>query len=225
MLAQAGRERALVRCKEKGLTRIPVLFSFQVLSVVERLRAREAPHRAALIDLAKRAAALVWGISVDRLNGDLTQNVAFGTLRPPRTIRGWLFRACAVGYGGVMRDGDSLVVVGKGTNWYLLTKELVKGTAELICLHGLNNLDEDTYGRVIEATDRIDYEPWMLQTGGELWRRLLAVAPGDRPIAEVLMHMARLPARSLESLVEAVIVKPEWGGELMRGLGRAEQIT
>ena len=124
-----------------------------------------------------------------------------------------------MGYGGVVRRGRSLVVVGRGTNWQLVAKELVKGTAELICLHGLNRLGDETYRQVIRAADGVDFEPWMLQTGGELWRRLLGVLPKGGPLAEMLMHIARLPARSLEALVLAVIEQPHRARELLAGLG------
>ncbi len=72
---------------------------------------------------------------------------------------------------------------------------------------------------MIEAADGVDFEPWMLQTGGELWRRLLAVAPLRRPIADLLMHIARLPPRSLEALLLAVLEDPPWAAELLGGLG------
>ena len=100
----------------------------------------------------------------------------------------------------------------------MLTKELVKGTAELICLHGLNTLNDDAYRCVMDATERIEYEPWMLQTGGELWRRLLAVIPDGHPVANVLMNMAHLPAKSLESLVQAVIEDPQQARKILTGL-------
>ena len=116
-------------------------------------------------------------------------------------------------------------MVAKAPNWQLLAKELVKGTGELICLHGLSQLDEETYQRVMQAADRIEFEPPMLQTGGELWRRLLARIPDGRPISKVLMHLARLPARSLESLVLAVITEPQWARELLEGLGQSEQVV
>ena len=128
-------------------------------------------------------------------------------------------RAAIVGLGGVVRHGNSLSVVGRGTNWQLLTKELVKGTAELICMHGLNNLTDETYREVMEAADRIEWEPWMLQTGGELWRRLLTLMPDARPVAEVLMYIARLPAKSLESLMMEVIERPGRARELLAALG------
>jgi hypothetical protein len=218
MLAAAARRRALDRCKEKGVTRFPVLFSFQTLNLVAGLEAMEAPHRPKLVELAKKSTSTIWGIPVDRLDGGLGKPTPFGTPIRVRSFQGAVFRAGMVGLGGVVQRDDSLVVVGRGTNWQLLTKELVKGTAELICLHGLNNLSEDTYRQVMDATDRIDYEPWMLQTGGELWRRLLDVVPDGRPMANVLMCMARLPPKSLESLMLAVIEQPEWARELLEKL-------
>ena len=127
-----------------------------------------------------------------------------------------------MGYGGVLKRGDALVVVGRGTNRQLLAKELVKGTAELICLHGLNRLTEDVYREVIAAADGVDFEPWMLQTGGELWRRLLAVLSSGRPITEMLVRMARLPAPSLETLMLAMLEEPPRARAILTGLGVSE---
>jgi hypothetical protein len=221
-LAAAARQRGRERCKEKGFWGLRFWFSFQVLYVVGRLRYKEAGHSQALIELAKKAVSMVWGILPDRLEAELTTNVAFGQLSTPRTSTGRSMRACAVGYGGVLRRGDRLVVVARGTNWQLVAKELVKGTAELICLHGLNRLTDDVYRQVIAAADGVDYEPWMLQTGGELWRRLLDVLPADRPRAEMLMHLARLPASALETLMLAVIERPPWARAFLAGLGAAD---
>lgn len=219
MLAAAERQRALDRSKEKGVTRNPLLFPYQTMYLRGRIVAKESTHRQELIELAKKSAAMVWGIPVDRFDADLTKNVAFGKLSAPRSIRGSILRSAARAYGSVMRRNDSLVVVARAGIWQMLAKELVKGTAELICLHGLNNLSDDTYRRVMDAADRIEFEPWMLQTGGELWRRLLAVVPDGRPIADILMRLARLPAKSLEPLMLAVIEQPEWARELVAGLG------
>jgi hypothetical protein len=190
--------------------------------MIGRVERIEASHSRELIELAKKATAMVWGISTDRLNADLTTNVAFGNLARPQTVRGHVLRGLAVGYGGVMLRNEALEVVARGTNWYLLAKELVKGTAELICLHGLNTLCDDTYQHVMHHADRIEFEPWMLQTGGELWRRLLAVLPDDRSLADMLMHLARLPPRSLERLMLAVIEQPGWARELLAGLGASD---
>jgi hypothetical protein len=55
----------------------------------------------------------------------------------------------------------------------------------------------------------------MLQTGGEVWRRLLTVIPEGRSVAYVLMQLAKLPPKALESLIRAVIEQPEWARELL----------
>ena len=153
---------------------------------------------------------MVWGIPSERLDAELSDRIVLEEgMLPTHSAQGAAFRAGIVGYGGVVQRGDELMVIGRGTNWQLLAKELVKGTAELICLHGLNQLGDDTYRRVLDVTDRLDLEPWMLQSGGELWRRLLASLPDGRPVAKVLMHLARSPAATLESVVAAVIEHPE----------------
>jgi hypothetical protein len=154
------------------------------------------------------------------MDGALTMAVAFGRLSPPTTFQASLLRSGAAGYGGVLRKDSELRVVGRAWVWPLLSHELVKGTVELICLHGLNELDSKTYKAVVRAADRIEHEAWMLQAGSELWRRLLPLFPDNRPVAEMVMHMARLPPRALESLTLAVIEEPEWARELLDSLGR-----
>jgi hypothetical protein len=223
-LADASRQRALDRSKGKGLTTLPVVFSFQATYLLGRLRAIESRRRHELIHLAKEAASRVWGIPTDRFDADLVPNVpqtnAFDALPTAESLRGHVLTAAIVGYGGIARRNDSLTVVARATNWQLLAKELVKGTAELICLHGLNELADDAYAGVVRGADKLEYEPWMLQSGGELWRRLLMLIPPDgMPVAEVLMHLSRLPAASLESLVRAVIEQSDDARRRLARLG------
>ena len=222
ILAETSRKRACERCREKGLLNIPFVFSFQVVYLISRLRMLEAPHHPKLVELAKQTASSVWGIPTDRLDAQIVQRVVLGNLIVPRSIRGAIFYACCVGYGHVVRRDDRLIVVSRGTNWQLVAKELVKGTADLVCLHGLNTLSDETYRRVIRAADLVEFEPWMLQTGGELWRRLLAAIPAGRPLAEVLMHLAQLPPNSLQSLIIDVIENPESASRALERLGRSE---
>ena len=47
-----------------------------------------------------------------------------------------------------------------------------------------------------------------LQSGGELWRRLLAVIPADRSLAQMLMYLACIQPRSLETIIAAVLEQP-----------------
>lgn len=219
MLAEISRQRGLERCKLKGFTRLPIIFSFQALFVIQSLSKLEQRHRLALAQLGKRTASAVWGIPQEKLDGSLTPRVVVPAELPSaQTICGSAFRAGIVGLGGVTRRNGQLVVVARGTNWQLLAKELVKGTAELICLHGLSQLSDETYTRVIRVTDRVDHEPWMLQSGGELWRRLLDAVPDGCSIARVLMHLARLPAGVLESIMADVIEESESASRRLAGL-------
>jgi hypothetical protein len=158
------------------------------------------------LQLAKSTASTIWGIPGERLEVELSdERVIPGDDFQGDNARAEMLRNCVVGYGGVARRGREIIVTAKGVTWQLLTKELVKGTAELVCLHGLGQLDDQVYQRVIAATDRIDLEPWMLQSGGELWRRLLAALPDGYPVAQVLMRLARLPAEQLHATLELVI--------------------
>jgi len=215
MLAEETRRRARERCKEKGVTVLPFAFSFQTAFLIVRLRRLETPHRYQLIELAKEVTSMIWGIPADRLNGTLEDRIRARRSIPVRSFRDTILGSCIAGIGGVVRHDGKLAVAANAINWHLLTKELVKGTAELVCLHGLNQLSDDTYQRVLYATDRLDLEPWMLQSGGELWRRLLAAMPEDCSLAQVLMDLARQPARILEATIAAVIEEPESARQLL----------
>lgn len=205
-LSEVAKQRALARCKEKGFSALPVAFSFQVLSLLKRIRAAEAPHREKLLQLAQSTAATIWGIPRERMEVELsTERVIPGHDFRGDNTQAEMLRNCVVGYSGVARRDHELVVIAKGVTWQLLTKELIKGTAELVCLHGLNRLDEETYRLVVKVTDRIDLEPWMLQSGGELWRRLLAALPDGYSIAHMVMTLARLPTDELHAALELVI--------------------
>ncbi|MCA9253256.1 MAG: hypothetical protein R3E58_08440 [Phycisphaerae bacterium] len=217
-LAAEAKRRVCERCKKKGVTRIPLLLSFQATYLICRLYFLEEPHRQRLVDLAKGAASAFWGIPVDRLCGDLADKMEVDDSIAASSLQGKIIRVLVAGYSRVERDGGSLKVYGRAKNFHLLTHELVKGTAELICLHGLNTLSDDVYAKVTEAADKIEYESWMLQSGGELWRRLLAVTPKDRPIARVLMNLARLPAKQLEPVIAAVIEDPDRARILLANL-------
>jgi hypothetical protein len=209
ILAEEARKRAVGRCKEKGVNLLPFAFSFQTAFLIIRMQLLETPHRPRLIQLAKEVTTTIWGISSGRLSGDLVDRISARRLLPIRSFRDKILGSCVAGIGGVARREDQLVVWASGVNWHLLVKELVKGTAELVCLHGLNRLSDDTYQGVLHATDRLDLEPWMLQSGGELWRRVLAAMPEGRSLAEMLMQLARQPAKTLEATIAAVIERPE----------------
>lgn len=218
-LAEGTRRHVFERAKRKKAWRLPVMVNLHLVWLIHRLMFKERRHRWALERLAEKAVEMIYGIPADRLHAELTQEVRFGGIKKAHTFLGRVLSLAAVGYSGPIRSGESFRVVGKAWVWPLLSHELVKGTTELICLHGINTLDEDTYRRVMEVTDHIEFEHWHMMAGSELWRRLLAAIPGDRPLADTLMRIARLKPKALESLMFAVVEDTEWARELIGGLG------
>jgi len=204
-LARGSKQFLLDRAKAKRVTTIPGIHYFHVLGLFMRVLWAERRAHAALERLARRAAAQIWDIDEDRLDAQLTANVAFGNLRTPKTIKGKLVRGAVIGYGGVERREGRFHVVAKGRCFPILVHELCKGAAELVCLHGLSTLDDQIYEEVTAEADQLEHETWYLQAGAEAWRRLLRVLPSDRPVSEMLMHVARLQPDELEELMMAVM--------------------
>src|SRR5688572_5491767 len=83
-LANAAKLRAYQRCREKGVTRLPVLASLQLFWVMAKIQFMEWRRRPELIELAKRATHMVWGIPPEQMDAALTRVVAFGKLSWPK---------------------------------------------------------------------------------------------------------------------------------------------
>jgi hypothetical protein len=207
-LWQASKRYLIARGWKKWIICIPVLHHIQMLWLVARTAWLERGKRARLARLAERANSLIWDINANRTEAQLTMDVAFGHLQEPKTFVGRMIRAGVIGYGGVERRNGRFKVVAKAWNFPLVSHELAKGTAELVCLHGLNSLDERTYKQVTEEADQIEYETWMIQAGSEMWRRLLTAVPNNKSLPETLMHLARLDPAPLEQLMMSVVEDP-----------------
>lgn len=219
-LSRASKRFLLSRGWKKRIVGIPGIHWVQLHWLVVRMAWAERGKKQALAELAKRATARIWGIEENRLEAAMTTNVQISGSRPPATAKGQFLQHCAIGWGGVQRRRGQFKVVARAWNWPLVLHELVKGTAELICLHGLNTLDDATYEAVTDEADKLEYESWLLQAGQEAWRRLLSVLPHEQPLASVLMHIARLDPLPLEQLMLAVFEEPEEARRLLAQLGR-----
>ena len=217
-LALASKRYLIARGRKKRVVAVPVLHYAQLVRLHLEISRAERGHEAALAEAAKRATSMIWGIDEGQLVSELTWQVAFGHIREPRTRVGRITRAAIVGYGGVQREGERFKVMGKAICLPLLTHELTKGTAELICLHGLNDLDDETYEKVTAEADQLEYETWLLQAGPEMWRRLLAVLPTGRPLPEVLTHIARLEPAMLERLMITLLNDPLVARDLVEAI-------
>jgi hypothetical protein len=184
---------------------------------------KERSYRDRLATIAKMAAASMWGIPESKLDGalfGLGEKVPTGQRRAPSSRRGrflgWMMDQ--MGFEYIQRDGETLKVVARGLGWPILVHELVKGTAELVSLHGLSVLDDATYRGVIDAADGPELELWHLQAGHGLWRRLEACRPEGVGRAEALMGLARLAPRDLERVMFAVVEDPPFAGQMLEGL-------
>jgi hypothetical protein len=226
LMAEAFRCRALERARLKGVWRWPATFSVHTSILLGRIRQCERREPGPIIRAACRAASEAWGIEATRFRPQLLFSQGsippFAPVHHSFSLGSIALRSCACAWGGVSREADgSLCVRAAAVNGYYLTKELVKGTAELICLHGLGELDEETYSQVIRATDRIDVEPAMLQSGGEIWRRLLRVIPRTIRPAEVLMRLALAPNDLVVEVLSEVIEESASASDRVRSLCEA----
>ena len=219
MLARHETRQLRQRARGKRLVTVPLLHWFHFMGLVFQITKIEKGLTLELEQLAVQAAAQIWQIPEERLDGKLTQNVAFGNLQTPRTALGRMCRQGVIGYGGVQRHTGTFTVVARAWMFPILLHELVKGIMELICLHGLSDLEDDVYHAVIHEADQLEYEAWLLQAGPEMWRRLLALAPRDRPLARVVMHIARLDPESLEQLMLRIIEDPSSARTCLQRLG------
>lgn len=211
-LARASFRDIRRRARKLNSSGVPGVHSAELLWMLGRMLTRERRHTAELEALCVKATAQIWGIDPARLSGSLTQDVEFGNLHEPKTRSGRMLRSAAAGYGGVVRTAKGFQVVAKAWTWPLLAHELTKGTAELVCLHGLNRLDDLTYDLVTAEADRIEHEIWMIQAGGELWRKFLAAVPKipgrAQALAEALMHVARMEPDQLEQFLFDLMEHP-----------------
>lgn len=183
-----------------------------------RVSGKEVLPKQFLEQLARTVTAKIWSFNEDRLYGEIANNTKIDNIRDPVTWRGKILRLFAAGWSGVEMREQGMVIVARAMCWPLLVHELVKGVAELICLHGLANLPEDQYAQVIEAADHIEFESWHMQTGVTLWRNLLKLLPPGASLSETLMHLARLEPNPLESLMLQVIEEPEAARAILKSL-------
>lgn len=203
-LAYSSRRLVVARAREKRVWTTPGLHYPQMLRLAMQAIRTERPHREALAAIAIQATSQIWGIESDRLRAKLTTEIEGFTSPPANSTAGRMMRCAVAGYSQVEREGDRFAVRAVAVTWILLLHELVKGVAELVCLHGTAKMEDDLYAAAIEGADVLEQEHWLMQAGAEAWRRLLAVAPKDRTLAECLMQVATLTPERLSAVMHAV---------------------
>lgn len=220
-LAGRAKDTALKRCRDKGLSVNGILNEINLVRLLIKTIDRENDRHYQLEQLACEACHQIYQVPIDRLDASLTLEPKWGDIREPETRVGRIMMAGMVGWGGVDRRDGALAVVAKAMVWPLLIHELIKGTVELICLHGLNQMDEESYLATMDVTEHVEHEVPMLQVGPEIFARLLAVAPRELPIAQTLMHIAMMQPEILEKFMFDMIETPNRATETVRKLERA----
>lgn len=168
----------------------------------------EADHLKALEQLAIVTCHRIYDIPETLLHAEITSSPKWGDIRTPETRRGKIVMPLMVGWGGVRREDDRLVVQAKATAWPLLLHELIKGTVELISLHGLGELDDAEYSLIMDHTEHVEYEFPMIQIGRHVFKKFLAVRPRSITLAESIMHVAAFEPLVLEQFMFDLFESP-----------------
>ena len=209
MLAGASRTAARNRCIEKGVPTGNIRREIRSARDVQQIYKLELGHYRRLEELAKRTCHEIIGTPVQLLNARITTQPAWGTVRAPQTRRGKLLMLAMVGWGGVDRIDGELQVVAKAIIWPLLLHELVKGSMELICLHGMTDLDSGDFDTVMNQTEHLEYEVPMLQIGADFFQRFLKIVPQGAELSDCVMCVSMMEPIELEELMFDMIEAPE----------------
>ncbi len=220
-LATETKADVMSRCRDAQISTNGVRNEVASAKLYLQLVAIEAPHIESLQKLAKVACCEIYGIDPHLLFGELTNSPRFGEVREPETVRGKLILQCMAGWSAVVRRNGRLAVKAKATFWPLLLHELIKGTVELICLHGMSGLEEDEFEIAMDHTEHIEFEVPMLQVGGTFFQKFLAARPREISLAECTMHVARFEPSVLETFMFQLIESPNRATDMLRGAANA----
>ena len=145
----------------------------------------------------------------------------------------------AMGNGGniagredVDRQTDPPTVKARAVNFPVLIHELIKGTLELVALHGRNRDEEgneEDFTDIEDSEDTLEKEMWDLRLGPAIWDRIRSTFPEDVLTDEtkgiiqlmVFQHIFKKPAKEFLVFMKEVVSNSENGNRLMETLVRA----
>ncbi len=99
-------------------------------------------------------------------------------------------------------------VKATGTIFPSLVHELIKGTMELLSMHGLDKLSEEELQTIYDQADSFKDEQWLIQIGGELWRKFIKALPKNISIANVIAEFNKQSPEIVHDIIEKVISNP-----------------
>lgn len=109
----------------------------------------------------------------------------------------------AIGNVKLNRDEEDgqLQVEAQAMVFPVLVQELVKGAMEILTLHGMKDLPEEDYRTVLKHADKLEYEPWQIQIGTDLWKSFLKIVPKDFPLSEVIPALSQQDPKFIHNLL------------------------
>ena len=223
LLGDQAFATAKFRCEEKGVPTSPLKNDNAITKDLLEIIDLEKDHRPRLESLAKTACTMILGTPRRLLNASITMSPSWGTVRPPKTPEGKIILSTMIGWGGVDRVDGELQVVAKAVVWPLLLHELVKGSMELICLHGMNDLPTEDFNVVMDYTEHIEYELPMIQLGAELYKRFLQVVPAGQALADCVMAVSMMEPVELEEFLFDMVEAPEVATQTLANAVRTDE--
>lgn len=151
---------------------------------------------------------------------------------PDETMKAMGQAGNIAGREDVDRQTDPPTIKARAVNFPVLIHELIKGTLELIALHGRNRDEEgneEDFTDIEESEDTLEKEMWDLRLGPAIWDRIRSKFPEDVLTDEtkgiiqliVFQHIFKKPAKEFLVFMKEVVSNSEAGNRLMETLVRA----
>lgn len=150
---------------------------------------------------------------------------------PDETMKAMGQAGNIAGREDVDRQTDPPTIKARAVNFPVLIHELIKGTLELIALHGRNRDEEgneEDFSDIEESEDTLEKEMWDLRLGPAIWDRIRSKFPEDVLTDEtkgiiqliVFQHIFKKPAKEFLVFMKEVVSNSETGNRLMQTLVR-----
>lgn len=115
-----------------------------------------------------------------------------------------MLMAASIGKEEIEWNEDQPEIKAQSMIFPILFHEMTKGVVELICIHGLSDLSEEDQQKVIQYADKIEYEPYHIQVGFILWRKILKnINKNDLP--NEIMKMSKMSPNDLHNFISLCI--------------------
>jgi hypothetical protein len=151
---------------------------------------------------------------------------------PDETMKAMGQAGAIAGREDVDRQTDPPTVKARAVNFPVLIHELIKGTLELVALHGRKRDEEgneEDFTDIENSEDTLEKEMWDLRLGPAIWDRIRSKFPEDVLTDEtksiiqlmVFQHIFKKPAKEFLVFMKEVVSNSENGNRLMETMVRA----